>query len=657
VDLDLSHSGPPISPLLFGHNLEHTRYAVWHGLGAQILANSKFAGPPRAEGLAADWAPVGAPRAGFHLDSVRPYAGTQSQRITLDRSGSDAGLAQGSLPLLQGRAYELKVALRSEEQLRTTIRITGHDGRTTHMSESVRVEPGDWRESSFTFTPARTDAQARLEVTFNGPGALWVGAVSLMPADHFHGMRRDVVDLMAAMSPPLLRWPGGNFVRDYRWKEGLLPPGRRPPILSTWRSTLPYSHSHDFHEIATDEFMELCQYLRAEPCLTVNLDPKFAPPGEAAAWVEYCNGGTGTRWGAVRAARGHREPYRVRYWFIGNEVWGHWMGPTHSDASSYARRLASYAAAMKQVDPSIVLVASGQGAIAPEEGAKWDEILLREAGMHFDVLSQHHYAPALPWCAGPDSDPEYARRMREAVDGLLPAGPQAEQEFARLSHYATSEMLPLLRNVRRAIEDRAAGRHIGIALDEWNVWHNWFTRPAENPWYESVTEAVWAAGMIHMMCREAEPLGLTLGAFFQPVNEGAIAVEPFSARLTPLGQVFALLSVHQGGRMLQARESRPGSSLDLCCSLSKDGGNLHLTIINRDPYRQHRAELAFTAPTLAGAAAPFRLYTAPRLTPWATFEERTELLEVNRAGRVQVTLPRYSVGLLRIALPDATTAR
>ncbi len=659
ISIDLAKPGPVISPLLFGHNLEHTRYAVWRGLGAQLVANCKFAGPPRAGGLAADWSPLGAPRASFQLDDQDPYAGAQSQRITLAQTGLAAGLAQDSLPLLRDRGYQVRLALRSDKPLQIVVRFCDQDSRNTYESRTFVIEPGDWRELAFTFRPPHTDAQARLEITFDGRGMLWVGFVSILPEDHFHGMRRDVVELLKTLSVPLLRWPGGNFIRDYEWRQGLMPVDRRSPTLSTWRSTLPFSHSHDFHEIGTDEFIALCRYLNAEPCIAVNLNPKAAPPDEAAAWVEYCNGSPDTHWGRNRTDRGHKEPYRVKYWCIGNEVWGHWMGPTHSDAQTYARRIAAYAAAMKKVDPSIMLIASGQQAIipdpgvAPDAGVKWDDTLLAQAGMHFDLLAEHHYAPAVPWGAGPEADRQYDRLMHEAVDGLRPPNPETEQAFARMSRYAEAEMLPRLRKVRQTIDQRVPGRRIGIALDEWNVWHEWFTRPYLYAWHESVTEAVWTAGMLHMMCRHAEPLGLTMAAFFQPVNEGAIAVEPFSAKLTPLGQVFAMFAVHQGGRILRLDESQSAQDLDLCASVSADGKSLHVTMINRDPSQEQDAELVFTSAAPAGAAAHLRLLTSSRLTPYAIFEQRTEMLEVDQAGRVRIHLPRYAVGLMRIALPGA----
>jgi len=215
IGIDLAKTGPIISPLLFGQSLENTRYGVWRGLSAQLIANCKFAGPPRVDGLAADWSPIGAPQALFQLDHENPYAGAQSQRITLSQTHRTAGLAQGPLPLQKDREYQVRLALRSDKPLQITTRVCDQDGQNCYESKTLLVDPSDWRELAFTFKPPRTDAQARLEIVFSEPATLWVGTVSILPEDHFHGMRRDVVELMKTITSPLIRWPGGNFTRDY----------------------------------------------------------------------------------------------------------------------------------------------------------------------------------------------------------------------------------------------------------------------------------------------------------------------------------------------------------------------------------------------------------------------------------------------------------
>ncbi len=172
-----------------------------------------------------------------------------------------------------------------------------------------------------------------------------------MPADNFHGMRRDVVELLKELKPGCLRWPGGCFAEYYNWKEGLLPADRRPPIgPGQWVGLLPDSHGYDNHEIGTDEFIDLCRELNCTPAITIRYGE--GSPEEAASWVEYCNGGVDTYWGKIRADRGHPEPYQVKYWYVGNEIWG--MSLVKNKDPKFCTALSrQFTEAMMKADPGI----------------------------------------------------------------------------------------------------------------------------------------------------------------------------------------------------------------------------------------------------------------------------------------------------------------
>ena len=292
-------------------------------------------GEPGAAGVVAHWYGINPASAEFAVDTTTVFAGRQSQRINIPGHGR-GGLGQQGIPLQQGKNYELGLWIKTERELGIIARLVDDSGRQVYAEEAISLAPGPWQNRTCTLKAPRTDPSARLEILFDGPGSLWLGAASLLPGDHLRGLRRDVVALLKEMSVPLLRWPGGNFTRDYRWQDGLLPVDLRPPIAITWHETQPFADNLDAHEIGTDDFLALCRELGAEPAITLNLDPQMTPPADAAAWVQYCNGPADSEWGKVRAARGHPEPYRVRYWSLGNEVWGGWMGGVHCDPKTYA---------------------------------------------------------------------------------------------------------------------------------------------------------------------------------------------------------------------------------------------------------------------------------------------------------------------------------
>jgi alpha-N-arabinofuranosidase len=634
IGVDLGNPGPVISPLLFSFNLEHTRYAMWKGLSAELLANRKFAGPSvadawkqakvvrgaeGADGVVARWYGIGKPAAQFTADTKECYAGKQSQRIRVAAGGATGGVGQGEIAVQAGTPYTAQFQLKAASPMKVVARLCDASGHKQYASQSLAVEQGDWHAWIFRFQAPQTDLHAKLEVTFQGPGTLWLGSASLLPADHFHGMRRDVIARLTEISVPMLRWRGGNFTRDYRWKEGLLPPDKRPPIASSWHETLPFTDNYDFHELAIDEYMALCRELGARPSITLTMGIAEGAR-EAAEWVEYCNGSAQTRWGRVRAERGHEEPYHVQHWTIGNEVWGEWMGPAFYTLERYAAEVKQYAVAMRQVDPSLVLIASGVG-------TGWDKKLLEQAGTPFDWLSRH----------------EYCKPVTQALTGAAGA-----QEYARQARRPREVVLPWLKEARQAL-DQAGGKRVCIAFDEWNIWHDWFVDPFKNEWHVGPIDAVFAAGLLNVLCREAGNLNVPMAAMFQPINEGAIRVEPFSARLTAMGQVFALYRAHQGGRLLDLGP-QGDRAVDACASLSADGKLLSVTLVNRAAAEQCPVELALAGGTPGTATAT--ILSVNEIRPDQAMDRQTRQLPLGGDGKVSLVLPRFGIGLVQIDLAE-----
>ncbi len=205
IVLDPKNAGPVISPLLFGHNLEHTRRAMWQGLSAELLANRKFAGESvadvgtdgricrgqgGADGVVARWYAIGWPAAEFVASVEDVFAGAQSQKITVGQAGIVDGVGQGQIPLKAGAAYDVRLWIKSDREVGVAVRICGEDAGTIHVTEATQIAPGDWRPWQFRFTMRRSELAGRFHVTFEGPGTIWLGAASLLPANNFMGLRR-----------------------------------------------------------------------------------------------------------------------------------------------------------------------------------------------------------------------------------------------------------------------------------------------------------------------------------------------------------------------------------------------------------------------------------------------------------------------------------
>lgn len=635
--LDLSRTAGAISPLLFGHNLEHTRRTVWQGISAQMLANRKFAGAsttdrkaataeqgfigrmrtqgePGEDGVAAHWYGIGSSGTDFYVDDEITYTGRTSQRLDVTEKQLWGGVGQDSLDLLAGTRYEIRWVLRTHFGMKARMRLTDGTGRETYLQQESSWSGNEWHTWTADFTATKTDPRAKLEITFEGPGSAWLGAASLMPVDHFRGLRKDVIAALQDMSVPILRWPGGNFTRNWIWKDGLLPVDRRPPVVSKNHETLPFTDNYDFQEIGIDDFLALCEVLGAQPSFVLNITDELE---NACDLVEYCNGPAESRWGKVRAERGHPAPYAVKFWSVGNENFGPWMGPAYFPPEEYGRQVQRFAAALRKIDPSIEIVGCGNG-------GGYSEKMVAVASQDLQLVSAHDYyfTPEADSLAE-NIDLDVGRKSTLALRGKL-------QEF-------------------RAEIDKGAGaeaRQLPISLDEWNLWHWWFVRPFEHAWHTGPLDGMYVASALNLFCREGHSFGLHSAMFFQPVNEGCIAVQPHAAHLTAAGQVFRLYRAHQGNVRLETARPKREEDLDLCASLDRKRNALVVTLLNRSTTQNRAARLELAQAALAGVEA--RVLGAVNLRdPDAVFEERE--LKVERKGAaLSVELPAYSIARIEI---------
>jgi alpha-N-arabinofuranosidase len=142
---------------------------------------------------------------------------------------------------------------------------------------------------------------------------IWVGPDSKVP--NIDGFRRDLVEHVRRLGPVVVRWPGGCFADKYHWRDGIGPREKRPRRFGRWRNVTEPNH------FGTQEFLRFCKLCGVAPYLAANVGTGSAE--EFQQWVEYCNAPAGTTTLAdERGGNGDREPYKVRYWGVGNESWG-----------------------------------------------------------------------------------------------------------------------------------------------------------------------------------------------------------------------------------------------------------------------------------------------------------------------------------------------
>ncbi len=198
------------------------------------------------------------------------------------------------------------------------------------------------------------------------------------------GFRTDVKELIRELGVTAIRYPGGNFVSGYDWKDGIGPKDKRPVRKNLAWNTV------ETNEVGMDEFAIYLKELQVEPIMAVNLGT--GTPLEAAEEVEYCNGKAGTCWADQRIANGYEEPYGIKVWCLGNEMDGFWQIGAKT-AKEYARICHEAAKLIRWTDPQVQLVACGS--CTNEEEHKtfgvWDRIVLEECYDDIDYLSLHRY--------------------------------------------------------------------------------------------------------------------------------------------------------------------------------------------------------------------------------------------------------------------------
>ena len=418
ASIDASMRGEPISPLIFGGYMEPATTAVW----AEMLVDRKFANPiadapatPAQPGgfgrvPGQPFRPVG-PEGTIVMDTVRPFVGAHTPRITL-AGAEPRGIRQSGLRLGRGRAYAGHVYLAGESGADVVVRVVWGTGPGDAYTEKVPSLSTQYRKFPLTFTaPIDTD-DARLEIVGTGRGTFHVGAASLMPADNVEGFHAAMIRLFKEAGFRMFKWPGGNFVSAYDWRDGVGDRDTRPPRFQPmWGNRI------ESNDVGLHELLVLCRLVGAEP--NVVIDSGFGSPREAAEEVEYCNGSADTPMGRLRAANGHPEPFHVRLWSIGNEMYGPWQYG-HMSLDQYWVKHNDIVVAMKAVDPAIKVTASGATICEKSVGGAerknnffpnkweapiteklpyefgsvndWDGWLLQNSADHLDFLSEHTYA-------------------------------------------------------------------------------------------------------------------------------------------------------------------------------------------------------------------------------------------------------------------------
>ena len=630
ITVDATKTAGPISPLLYGHFIEFMFEGVKSGLHAELLRNRSFDEQPNAIGLPRYWERYPDDRnddyaLNFQWDDTHAYPERTESDIKphslLVKVGEGViprhGFFQSRIPLRAGLDYVGSVWLRTTDyEGRVSLALEQDTSSGRVYSEST-IQPikGEWRRYEFRLKSPVNDPLARVAVLFSGRGQIWFDQLSLMPADAADGVRRDVFSRIKELKPGFLRWPGGNVAQDYHWLWGVGPRDERTSWVNlSWKNEV---ESGDF---GTAEYVKLSRNVGAEPTITVNVEGRGATADEAAAWVEYCNGSTATKYGALRATHGYPEPFNVKLWEIGNEIWGDWVRG-HSDAETYAQNLNRYAAAMRKVDPTIKLIAVG------DNNMEWNRTVLSKSGRQIDYLAIHHY---------------YGRREMAGDQTNLMARPLYYQKFYQ--------------EVAKLLKEASPGREIGLAINEWGL-----DLPTRQQY--SILSALYGARLLNVFERSGGLVAMS--AVSDLVNGwpgGIIQASRDDVFVSPLYLVIQLYAEARGSELLScdvgsptfdsSREGTDVPYLDAIASRSADGKQIFIKAVNTNL----KAELSTTikingrnvaqrvlVASISSGLESFNSFTTPNAVRIRRSRSRAE-------SSLVINLPPRSVSVLTLNL-------
>ena len=534
-----------INPHIYSHFIEHLGRCIYGGIWAEMLQDRKFAGTdnlrittrevrnpnelhtsfgpdnPRdvVYGIPVPWTAFGlSDNVKYVHDNTTYYTGKQSQRIEiLNSDGEEHGVCQKRISIIKDKKYSCYVILKNGGNIKN-VKVSLRSNNKIYGSHIIENPPAEWKKYEFTLTPNATDKSAIFSITFYDKGKLWIGAVSLMPSDNINGLRRDVIEAIKGIHPQVIRWPGGNFVSGYHWKDGIGVRDKRPTRVDmAWFALEP-------NDFGIDEFIEFIKQVEGIPLVVVNTGNGTAQ--EAAELVEYCNGSRNTKYGKLRAQNGHPEPYNVKYWGIGNEMYGNWQ-IGHVDEETYAHRQKKFIEEMRKVDPNIIVIAVGSAGSA-RGPSQWNKAQLELVGEMIDYYSVHHYTSSGglgEWRTKYD-EPEFSQVTYEHVILDL-------NNVERLLKYTIESVKSLT----------PPEKDIKIAYDEWNVWLDWEHAGLEQRY--RLRDGIYAAGTFNILHKY--PNDITMANIAQLVNVlGVINTNQTQVVKTPLYLAFKLYTEHTG---------------------------------------------------------------------------------------------------------------
>jgi alpha-N-arabinofuranosidase len=590
VTIHAARTREPMPDLIYGQFIEHLGRCIYGGIWAEMLEDRKFysaVGETRRdrEHVPSPWRAVGDASA-VTMVKEGVFVGEHTPQVDLGTGGTARGIAQSGLGLVAGKGYEGYVILAGDASAAPVeLSLAWGDGASQRQTVKVTALTREFKKHPVKFRAEGSSDNAKFEIIGRGKGKFRIGTASLMPDDNLKGMRRDTLELLKMLDAPVYRWPGGNFVSGYNWKDGIGDRDRRPPRKNpAWTGI-------EHNDFGLHEYFAFLREVKAQPFIAVNAGLGNAE--SAAQQVEYVNGGPDTPMGKLRAQNGHREPFGCKYWAVGNEMSGSWqLG--NVPIEEFVKRHNAFSQALLDVDKGIVLVASGE-AVRPS--SEWDQQLFTHSADYIHLNSKHFYRQ--DWHGG--GLMTHVRQIGDAIRAIA----EAHREYQRT--------IPQLQ-----------GKDIRVALDEWNYWYGPHVFGELGTRY-FLRDALGIAAGLNEYSRQTDVIAMA--NYAQTVNViGAIKTSKTAAVLDSTGQALVMYRRHFG--TVPVEISGAPEPLDVAATWTADTKVLTISVVN-PTYETQRLEFKVDGVRLATRARAWVLtadddmaYNDPGKEPAVRFTQK-----------------------------------
>ena len=448
-------------------------------------------------------------------------------------------------------------------------------------------------------------------------GGIWVGENSKIP--NTRGYRNDVLQALRNLKVPVIRWPGGCFADEYNWREGVGPREKRPVKINTH-----WGKVEEPNTFGTHEFMNFAELVGAEAYVSGNVGS--ATPREMAEWVEYMTSPAGSL-AAEREANGRKEPWKVPFFGLGNELWGCGGSMRPEYAADVTRRYATFVKVPAGV--TIMKMASGPS----DSNYEWTETMMRIAGKQISGLGLHYYTVPNSWAhKGSATDFDEATWAKTLTATM------------KMDEYITKHS---------AIMDKYdPNKRVWLGVDEWGTWYD--VEPGTNPGFlyqqNSLRDALVAAINFNIFIKHADRVRMANIAQMINVLQAMVLTQDEKMVLTPTYHVFDLYKVYQDTTSLPVELQSPSYSKDswtiptVSASAVRDSaGKIHIGLANADPNRAVTVTAKISGTTASGVTG--RIVTAPAINSYNTFDRPSTVAAAAFDGA------RVDGGALKIVLP------